>query len=195
MLPHSYALNSHSKSQDLACTILASSAPHQISSTCASIESFLHSLSPDQSRHFFSLTFPTLICKLFGFDDAASSPLPPPQPASQQQPSPSAPSASPNGWIDTVLASNDIDLANRLFALLAPNSLLFNAISAVDRLSLVKYVFPIERLPEWVRFMLTSENDIRGFRALGVRRRLKLNATCILGFYMHIFVLLLVQLI
>ncbi|KAB2622733.1 hypothetical protein D8674_024915 [Pyrus ussuriensis x Pyrus communis] len=161
MLPHSYALNSHSKSQDLACTILASSAPHQISSTCASIESFLHSLSPDQSRHFFSLTFPTLICKLFGFDDAASSPLPPPQPASQQQPSPSAPSASPNGWIDTVLASNDIDLANRLFALLAPNSLLFNAISAVDRLSLVKYVFPIERLPEWVRFMLTSENDIR----------------------------------
>ncbi|XP_068318304.1 uncharacterized protein [Pyrus communis] len=164
MLPHSYALNSHSKSQELACTILASSAPHQISSTCASIESFLHSLSPDQSRHFFSLTFPTLICKLFGFDDAASSPPPPPQPVSQQQPSPSAPSApstSPNGWIDTVLASNDIDLANRLFALLAPNSLLFNAISAVDRLSLVKYVFPIERLPEWVRFMLTSENDIR----------------------------------
>ncbi|KAM1596887.1 hypothetical protein TB1_031445 [Malus domestica] len=158
MLPHSYALNSHSKSQDLACTILASSSPHQISSTCASIESFLHSLSPDQSRHFFSLTFPTLICKLFGFDDATSSPPPPPQPASQQQPSPSA---SPNGWIDTVLASNDIDLANRLFALLAPSSLLFNAISAVDRLSLVKYVFPIERLPEWVRFMLSSENGSR----------------------------------
>ncbi|XP_050143979.1 uncharacterized protein LOC126619609 [Malus sylvestris] len=161
MLPHSYALNSHSKSQDLACTILASSAPHQISSTCASIESFLHSLSPDQSRHFFSLTFPTLICKLFGFDDATSSPPSPPQPASQQQPSPSAASASPNGWIDTVLASNDIDLANRLFALLAPSSLLFNAISAVDRLSLVKYVFPIERLPEWVRFMLSSENGSR----------------------------------
>ncbi|KAM2937873.1 hypothetical protein FF1_037724 [Malus domestica] len=161
MLPHSYAVDSHSKSQDLACTILASSAPHQISSTCTSIESFLHSLSPDQSRHFFSLTFPTLICKLFGFEDATSSPPPPPQPASQQQPSPSSPSSSPNGWIDTVLASNDVDLANRLFALLAPNSLLFNAISAVDRLSLVKYVFPIERLPEWVRFMLSSENDSR----------------------------------
>ncbi|KAM2726401.1 hypothetical protein EV2_038842 [Malus domestica] len=161
MLPHSYAVDSHSKSQDLACTILASSAPHQISSTCTSIESFLHSLSPDQSRYFFSLTFPTLICKLFGFEDATSSPPPPPQPASQQQPSPSSPSSSPNGWIDTVLASNDVDLANRLFALLAPNSLLFNAISAVDRLSLVKYVFPIERLPEWVRFMLSSENDSR----------------------------------
>ncbi|XP_009368997.2 uncharacterized protein LOC103958457 [Pyrus x bretschneideri] len=161
MLPHSYAVDSHSKSQDLACTILASSAPHQISSTCASIESFLHSLSPDQSRHFFSLTFPTLICKIFGFEDATSSPPPLPQPTSQQQPSPSSPSSSPNGWIDTVLASNDVDLANRLFALLAPNSLLFNAISAVDRLSLVKYVFPIERLPEWVRFMLSSENDSR----------------------------------
>ncbi|PQQ03531.1 uncharacterized protein Pyn_31307 [Prunus yedoensis var. nudiflora] len=156
MLPHSYAVDTHSKSQELACTILASSAPHQISSTCASIESFLHSLSPDQTRHFFSLTFPTLICKLFGFDDAASSS--PPPPSQHQQASPSSPSSSSNGWIDTVLASNDVDLANRLFALLAPSSLLFNCISSVDHLSLVQYVFPIERLPEWVRFMLSSEN-------------------------------------
>ncbi|KAL6279997.1 hypothetical protein ACE6H2_016878 [Prunus campanulata] len=156
MLPHSYAVDTHSKSQELACTILASSAPHQISSTCASIESLLHSLSPDQTRHFFSLTFPTLICKLFGFDDAASSS--PPPPSQHQQASPSSPSSSSNGWIDTVLTSNDVDLANRLFALLAPSSLLFNCISSVDHLSLVQYVFPIERLPEWVRFMLSSEN-------------------------------------
>ncbi|KAE8712952.1 flavonoid 3'-monooxygenase-like [Hibiscus syriacus] len=31
-----------------------------------------------------------------------------------------------------------------------------NSILAVDRLSLVKYVFPVERLPEWVQFMLSN---------------------------------------
>lgn len=36
-----------------------------------------------------------------------------------------------------------------------------NSIMAVDRLSLVKYVFPVERLPEWVRLMLSSERDCR----------------------------------
>ncbi|XWS49709.1 hypothetical protein CRYUN_Cryun12cG0026500 [Craigia yunnanensis] len=36
-----------------------------------------------------------------------------------------------------------------------------NSISAVDQHSLVKYVFPVERLPEWVRFMLSNEKDCR----------------------------------
>lgn len=36
-----------------------------------------------------------------------------------------------------------------------------SSISAVDRLSLMKYVFPIERLPEWVRFLLQNERDCR----------------------------------
>ncbi|KAJ7952537.1 Sphingomyelin phosphodiesterase [Quillaja saponaria] len=71
MLPHSYTVDSQSKSQDLAHTIIASSSSAQIFSTCAAVESFLQ--SPDQSRHFFSLAFPALICKLFGFDDANSS--------------------------------------------------------------------------------------------------------------------------
>lgn len=35
------------------------------------------------------------------------------------------------------------------------------SISAVDRQSLVKYVFPVERLPEWVRFVLQSNRDCR----------------------------------
>ncbi|GMN31133.1 hypothetical protein TIFTF001_003118 [Ficus carica] len=145
MHPHTYGVDSLSKSQDLAAVILASSTAAQISSACASIDSFLHSHSPDQSRHFFSLTFPTLICKLFGFDDAVSPSPPPPSPSSS------------NGWIDTVLASNDPDLASKVFALLAPDGVLLSSISAVDRLSLVKYVFPNERLPEWARFVLSSE--------------------------------------
>jgi|UniRef100_A0A2N9F136 hypothetical protein len=142
MLPHSYTVDSQSKSQDLASAILnSSSTPSQISSTCASIDSFLLSHSPDQSRHFFSIAFPTLICKLFfGLSDATSS----------SKPNPS------NGWIDSVLSSNDPDSANAVFSLLSPSSVLFHSISAVDRLSLVKYVFPIERLPEWARFALSS---------------------------------------
>ncbi|KAF5734914.1 hypothetical protein HS088_TW15G00411 [Tripterygium wilfordii] len=146
MLSHSYTVDSLSKSQDLAAAITASSTPAQIISTCASIESILHSHTPDQSRHFFSLTFPTLICKLYGFDEATSAPGGPQHSQSQ-------------GWIDTVLHHNDSDLAAKVFNLLAPNGVLFNAISAVDRLSLVRYVFPIERLPEWARYMLSSDKD------------------------------------
>ncbi|GAV72817.1 hypothetical protein CFOL_v3_16305 [Cephalotus follicularis] len=146
MLPHSYTVDSLSQSQDLAYTILSSSTPSQISSTCASIHSFLHSHTPDQLRHFFSLTFPALIRKLFGFDDAtATSPSQPPS----------------NGWIDTVLLSDDPNLASTVFSLLSPNGTLFHSISSVDRQSLVKYVFPIERLPEWTRFMISSEAHAR----------------------------------
>ncbi|EEF28225.1 conserved hypothetical protein [Ricinus communis] len=142
---HSSTLDSLSKSQDLASSILSSSTPSQISSVCASIDSFLHLHLPDQSRHFFSLAFPTLICKLYGFCDASSN-------------GPHLTSSS-NGWIDIILQSNDSDLASKVFNLLSPNGVVFQSISAVDRQSLVKYVFPTERLPEWVKMMLSSEKD------------------------------------
>ncbi|KAI4327148.1 hypothetical protein L6164_019644 [Bauhinia variegata] len=144
MLPPSYAFDSVSKSKDLASTIVASSTPSQIISTCAAIDSFLLSHSPDQSRHFFTITFPTLICKLFGFDDTRSCP-------SLQN--------SCSGWIDTVISTNDTDLANRIFSLLSLDGILINSIFAVDRLSLVKYVFPTERLPEWTRSLLSGDKD------------------------------------
>ncbi|XVF10872.1 hypothetical protein REPUB_Repub07fG0220600 [Reevesia pubescens] len=153
MLPHSYTVDSLSRSQDLATAILSSTTPSQISAICASIESFLHSHTPDQSRHFFSITFPTLICKLFGFDGATSLPPPPPPQKSQLPQS--------NGWIELASQSNDPDLSAKIFSLLSPNGTLMNSISAVDRYSLVKYVFPVERLPEWVRFMLSNEKDSR----------------------------------
>ncbi|XP_016188159.1 uncharacterized protein LOC107629783 [Arachis ipaensis] len=143
MVPHSYTLDSLSKSQDLASTIAAASTPSQIVSTCASIDSFLHSHTPDQSRHFFSLAFPTLICKLFGFDDPSNPNKPP----------------SPAGWIDVAISSNDSDLSAALSSLLSPAGTLSSAISAVDNLPLVKYVFPAERLPEWARFLLISSSS------------------------------------
>ncbi|CAN8267143.1 unnamed protein product [Cochlearia groenlandica] len=146
MLPHSYTVDSLSQSQDLASAILAASTPSNISAACSSVESFLQSHTPDQCRHFFSVTFPSLICKLFGFGDGTAS-------------SPAQSSAIPNGWIDVVSASNDLYLAERVFALLSPNGILMSSIFAVDKLSLVKYVFPIERLPEYARFMVSSEKD------------------------------------
>ncbi|XP_071724112.1 uncharacterized protein [Rutidosis leptorrhynchoides] len=152
MLPHSYTVDSLSQSQDLASTILSSSTQSQIAAACASIESFLHSHSPDQLRHFFSLTFPTLICKLFGFSDAS--------PSSAASVA-AAPTSKTNGWIDVIVQSNDAEFASRVFSLLAPDGLLLKAISAVDNQCLVKYVFPVERLPVWARLMLSVQNYAR----------------------------------
>ncbi|KAM7273155.1 hypothetical protein ACFE04_027819 [Oxalis oulophora] len=139
MLPHSYTVDSLSQSQDLTATVQSSSTPSQIITTCASIESFLHSHTPDQLRHFFSLTFPTLISKLFGFNDTTTTTT-----------------TTTKGWIDLVLQSNDSDLAKSVFSLLAPNGTLLKSISTVDCQSLVKYVFPVERLPEWARLTLAT---------------------------------------
>ncbi|GMP95772.1 hypothetical protein CsSME_00044693 [Camellia sinensis var. sinensis] len=141
MISHTHATDTQTKSTDLASKILAATTPQQIAAVCGAIESFLHKHTPDQTRWFFSITFPTLICKIFGF--AESPPHRPPQ--------------SPTAWVDSV----DSELASRVFNLLSPIGVLMSSISAVDRLSLMKYVFPIERLPEWVRFLLQSERDCR----------------------------------
>ncbi|VVB08245.1 unnamed protein product [Arabis nemorensis] len=146
MLPHSYTVDSLSQSQDLASAILAASTPSNISAACSSVESFLQSHTPDQCRHFFSITFPILICKLFGFGDATAG-------------SPAQSSLPTNGWIDVISGANDLGLAERVFSLLSPSGILMSSIFAVDKLSLVKYVFPTERLPEYARFMLSSEKD------------------------------------
>ncbi|KAG5228834.1 hypothetical protein OIU76_018255 [Salix suchowensis] len=151
MHTHSYTVDTLSKSQDLASSILSSSTPPQISSVCASIDSFLHSYTPDQSRYFFSIAFPTLICKLYGFDDSTS-------PPNQQ--------SSAGGWLDIIHQANDPILTSRVFNVLAPNSQLFRSIFAVDRQSPVKYVFPLERLPEWARFVLSGEKDCQVLNAL-----------------------------
>lgn len=50
-----------------------------------------------------------------------------------------------------------------------------SSMSAVDRLSLIKYVFPIERLPEWVRFVLQTERDCTVLADLGTLFKGKIN--------------------
>ncbi|XP_009785492.1 uncharacterized protein [Nicotiana sylvestris] len=148
MMSRLYATDTQSKSSDIAATVLAASSPLQILAACDAVESFLHKHTPDQSRWFFSITFPTLICKLFGFDDSASAPA-------------AVKSLSPSGWIDIAALSNDSQLAGRIFSLLSPNGVLLSSIAAADGSSLVKYVFPVERLPEWVRYTVQNDRDSR----------------------------------
>ncbi|KAK3039510.1 hypothetical protein RJ639_028092 [Escallonia herrerae] len=144
MVSHSYATDAQTKAKDLVSAILAAASPPEIAAACASVEAFLNQHTPDQARWFFSITFPTLICKLFGFEDS------PPQK-----------SVPPSGWIDAASSSGDSNFSGKVFNLLSPDSVLMSSISAVDRLSLVKYVFPIERLPDWVKFMLQNDRDAR----------------------------------
>ncbi|KAL2243071.1 uncharacterized protein LOC105157959 [Sesamum indicum] len=149
MIPHSYATDTQAKATELAATVAASVSPAQIVSACAAVEAFLRKHTPGQHRWFFSITFPTLICRVFGFDDSS----PPSSAPAKRQPS--------NGWIDVAVSENDSELAGKIFSLLSPNGVLLSSISGIDRLSLVKYVFPTERLPEWVRYMLQNERDCR----------------------------------
>ncbi|KAL0297902.1 UNVERIFIED_CONTAM: Eukaryotic translation initiation factor 5A-2, partial [Sesamum calycinum] len=149
MIPHSYATDTQTKAAELAATVASSVSPAQIVSACAAVEAFLRKHTPGQHRWFFSITFPTLICRVFGFDDSS----PPSSAPAKRQPS--------NGWIDVAVSENDSELAGKIFSLLSPNGVLLSSISGIDRLSLVKYVFPTERLPEWVRYMLQNERDCR----------------------------------
>ncbi|KAL9268636.1 hypothetical protein AKJ16_DCAP21562 [Drosera capensis] len=139
--PLTYSLDSHAKSAALAATILSSTTPSSIGAALAAVEYHLASHSPDLNRHFFSLSFPALISQLL-FNTATSTT------------SPSSPSPP---WIEIT----DDSISHKLIHLLSPHGVIFDAINAVDRLSLVKFVFPIERLPQWVRLVLSSSSEGR----------------------------------
>ncbi|URD84068.1 domain containing E3 ubiquitin protein ligase [Musa troglodytarum] len=140
-------MDSQNRAQDLATTVLAAVAPPEIAAACSAVDSFLRRHASDQSRAFFSVALPALICRIFGFDD-----VPPPS-SSASSAAPGRPAST--AWIDQ--AASDPALAGRLLALLAPDGILISSISAVDRHALVRYVFPVERLPEWIRFALQSD--------------------------------------
>ncbi|KAK1303936.1 hypothetical protein QJS10_CPB11g00316 [Acorus calamus] len=147
MIPPSYTVDSQIKAQDLATRILSSTSPSQISSAASSVDSFLRNHSPDQTRPFFSSAFPALLCRLFGFDDSS------PSTASSKAP----PSSS--SWIDASASSPDV--ARKLFDLLSPHGTLLTSIASVDRHSLVRYAFPVERLPEWARSAAASDRLVQ----------------------------------
>ncbi|KAF6160367.1 hypothetical protein GIB67_019136 [Kingdonia uniflora] len=85
-----------------------------------------------------------LICKVFGFDNSSRS------------------KGLGRGWIDQIqgLCLNDRKLlSGRIFNLLSPNGVLLHSIFSFDCYELVKYVFLVERLPEWVKFMFQNKRD------------------------------------
>lgn len=169
MLSHSHATDSQTKSADLAATIISANSPSQISDACAAVEAFLTKRTPEQNKYFFTITFPTLICKLFGFEDS--------------------PSRKPNGWIDIITDSNDPELNSKVFNFLSPNSVLISSIIAADRLSQVKYVFPTERLPEWMRFMFRNEREVSVLMELCplFKGRVSSNAGCLNEVRLNVF--------
>ncbi|KAM0935558.1 hypothetical protein DsansV1_C29g0213111 [Dioscorea sansibarensis] len=128
MIPPLYAMDAQNRAQDLATVIISASPTAAIAAASA----FLRRHSSDQPRAFFSTAFPVLIRRIFGFDEPSNS-----------------------SWLS--LAADDSTLASDLFALLSPSGPLFSSIAAVDRHALIKYVFPMERLPEWMRFALQSD--------------------------------------
>ncbi|KAG6483953.1 uncharacterized protein LOC122016211 [Zingiber officinale] len=139
-------MDSQNRAQDIAASILSASAPPQIDAACSAVDAFLRRHASDQSRAFFSIAFPSLICRLFGFDD-----VPPPSSVAAAQPTRPASTA----WIDQAAA--DLTLSRHLFSLLSPDGVLFSSIAAIDQQKLVRYVFPLERLPEWIRFVLQTD--------------------------------------
>ncbi|GMP95774.1 hypothetical protein CsSME_00044693 [Camellia sinensis var. sinensis] len=153
MISHTHATDTQTKSTDLASKILAATTPQQIAAVCGAIESFLHKHTPDQTRWFFSITFPTLICKIFGF--AESPPHRPPQ--------------SPTAWVDSV----DSELASRVFNLLSPIGVLITCFRSSDCLSGLGFCF---RASEIAGFWPISVPCLKvGSRKIQLRVRFKFN--------------------
>eukprot|EP00250_Pteridium_aquilinum_P033568 c5856_g1_i2 orf=56-2293(+) len=121
--------------------LLSSSSAEHITDVCRTAEVVLQGLhSPAQARNFFSFFFPTLLQKVFGFQQQASSP------------SPSASSYCSKGWLSSVSSPHNTVAAKALISLLSPSGMLFTSLLKLDKQSSsLRFVFPTERLPDWVQ--------------------------------------------
>lgn len=100
MFRHSYAIDSPTEAAELQKTILSATSPPAMASVCTVVEHFLQTHKPDQARWFFTITFPTLIRKIFGFEDCF--PYTKPQ--------------SINGWIDTAILYGGSELSGLFYS-------------------------------------------------------------------------------
>ncbi|XP_051183740.1 uncharacterized protein [Lolium perenne] len=115
----------------LAAALLDAATPPAAAAATSSVLDYLARHAADHPRAFFADAFPSLLYRLFVS-------------------SPSSPS-----FID--LAAADPDLATLLLNLLAPSGPLLAAAAAADRLALIRFVFPSERLPYWLRVALAED--------------------------------------
>eukprot|EP00201_Polytomella_parva_P024177 CAMPEP_0175043082 /NCGR_PEP_ID=MMETSP0052_2-20121109/2961_1 /TAXON_ID=51329 ORGANISM="Polytomella parva, Strain SAG 63-3" /NCGR_SAMPLE_ID=MMETSP0052_2 /ASSEMBLY_ACC=CAM_ASM_000194 /LENGTH=1055 /DNA_ID=CAMNT_0016306045 /DNA_START=154 /DNA_END=3317 /DNA_ORIENTATION=+ len=106
--------------------------PGNIRKTCSSIEQLLVS-NRDNLAPFFRECFPRLLQKIFGYGNS-----------------------NEISWINSSIKSgNDVD-AYALLDFLSPQGPLMSAISSVDAEKLVKFLFPLERLPSHTQELLKS---------------------------------------
>ncbi|TVU31698.1 hypothetical protein EJB05_23396, partial [Eragrostis curvula] len=119
----------------LAAAVLAATTPKAAAAAVSSVADFLRRHAGDRPRAFFADALPPLLFRLFVA-------------------SPSSPS-----FID--LAAGDAALAGDLASLLCPSGPLLAAAFDADRCALLRFAFPPERLPGWLRLALTSaESDV-----------------------------------
>ncbi|RCV47043.1 hypothetical protein SETIT_9G579000v2 [Setaria italica] len=114
----------------LAAAVLDAATPPAAAAATSRVLDYLARHAADHPRAFFADAFPSLLYRLF-----VSSP-------------------SSASFID--LAAADPALADLLLSLLAPSGPLLAAAAAADRLALIRFVFPNERLPDWLRLALAS---------------------------------------
>ncbi|NP_001146313.1 uncharacterized protein LOC100279889 [Zea mays] len=114
----------------LAAAVLDAGTPPAAAAATSRVLDYLSRHADDQPRAFFADAFPSLLYRLFV----------------------SAPS-SPS-FID--LAAADPALGDLILSLIYPTGPLLAAAAAADRLTLIRYVFPSERLPDWLRLALAS---------------------------------------
>lgn len=113
-----------------------------ISAACQAVEAQLQTVGGEHVRDFYRLCFPILLRKIFGFEDSTVA---------------AQPASSAGGWLAQASVPGNEAAARALIALLSPRGSLFSSLLAVDKENFVRYVFPMERLPEWVRKLLSQE--------------------------------------
>ncbi|KAG0557960.1 hypothetical protein KC19_11G168800 [Ceratodon purpureus] len=113
-----------------------------IAAACQAVEAQLQAVGGEHVRDFYRLCFPILLRKIFGFEDSSVA---------------AQPALSAGGWFAQASLPGNEAAARALIALLSPRGSLFSSLLAVDKENFVRYVFPTERLPEWVRKLLSQE--------------------------------------
>ncbi|CAN6296904.1 unnamed protein product [Urochloa humidicola] len=119
-----------SDASSLAAAVLDAATPPAAAAATSRVLDYLARHAADHPRAFFADAFPSLLYRLF-----VSSP-------------------SSASFID--LAAADPALPDLLLSLLAPSGPLLAAAAAADRLALIRFAFPNERLPDWLRLALAS---------------------------------------
>ncbi|KAH9300501.1 hypothetical protein KI387_012084, partial [Taxus chinensis] len=133
----SSAMDSSYEAQELRSLLLSSNSQADILNSCRAVETFIQTHNANQCRHFYVVCFPVLLRRMFGFEDFSQHFV-------------------GGGWIAQACDYS----ANAVLNLLSPSGALFCSMLAADEQNLVRYIFPSERLPAWIRPILRSDRGV-----------------------------------